>query len=169
MGMEGHSLVAAVKALSGNPNLKTRTNNRISSSIRFYIKNKIFLVSGTVSDEKPLTLTHTIEEKIRESPSTLFFAYTDGSTNPKAHSPNSGCGVFITDHQEKAVFSGGLVVRSDGNNFIPELAAVSCVVKAIPKNVHVTLRSDSLATIGALHNARVSGRILARISMVELL
>jgi hypothetical protein len=27
-----------------------------------------------------------------------------------------------------------MVVRADGNNFIPELAAASCVIKALPKD-----------------------------------
>src|SRR6185437_10054926 len=61
--------------------------------------------------------------------------YTDGSTSPNKKSPNSGCGIFITDEKNKPLWTGGLVVRTDGNNFIAELAAVSITVKALPPNL----------------------------------
>ena len=73
-----------------------------------------------------------------------FYAYTDGSTNPKISSPNSGCGAVISDSEHNVLWSGGMIVRADGNNFIPEVAAASCVIQALPKNKSLTLRSDSL-------------------------
>src|SRR6185437_14088147 len=36
-----------------------------------------------------------------------------GSTYPNKKSPNSGCGIFITDEKNKPLWTGGLVVRSD--------------------------------------------------------
>ena len=78
----------------------------------------------------------------------IAYAYTDGSTDPKSRSLNSGCSIFITDATHNAVWSGGMVVRADGNNFIPELAAAACVIKALPRKTRLTMRIDSLATIG---------------------
>jgi len=52
----------------------------------------------------------------------------------------------------------GFIVRSDGNNFIPELAAACIAVKACPSEMHLTLRSDSLATIGAISKGSLSER-----------
>ena len=49
-------------------------------------------------------------------------------------------------------------VRADGNNFIPEVAAISCMIKALPPDISMTLRSDSLAAIGAISKGRVSER-----------
>jgi hypothetical protein len=49
-------------------------------------------------------------------------------------------------------------VRADGNNFIAEVAAISCAVKALPSGISMTLRSDSLAAIGAVSKGRVSER-----------
>jgi hypothetical protein len=56
------------------------------------------------------------------------------------------------------VFSGGLVVRTDGNNFIAEMAAASIVMKAFPLHVPLLLRIDSMATIGAITKGIVSER-----------
>ena len=55
--------------------------------------------------------------------------YTDGSTNPKSNNSNSGCSIIITDSKDRPVWSG-MVVRADGNNFIPELAAAATAIKA---------------------------------------
>jgi hypothetical protein len=56
------------------------------------------------------------------------------------------------------VWSGGLVVRSDGNNFIAEMAAAAIVTKACPPSLDLTLRIDSMATIGAITKGIVSER-----------
>ena len=141
MGMQGQNFDAAVNALK-DFNLNTRACNRMSSSIRFMQQNQISLVLGkgtATRDEHPLVFSRTIANTLRASPSKHFFAYTDGSTTPNAQSPNSGCSVVLTDHEDKYVWSGGLVVRSDGNNFIPELAAASCDIKAIPNDKFLTL------------------------------
>ena len=49
-------------------------------------------------------------------------------------------------------------MRSDGNNFIPEIAAASVVIKACPAALKLTVRSDSLATLGALSKGAISER-----------
>ena len=49
-------------------------------------------------------------------------------------------------------------VRSDGNNFIAEIAAASIVIKSTPLRTPLTLYIDSMATIGALSKTVVSER-----------
>ena len=85
-------------------------------------------------------------------------AYTDGSTAPRAKQPNSGSGIFITDVEHNEIWSGGLIVRTDGNNFIAEMAAAAVVTKACPPHRRLLLRIDSMATIGAITKGIVSER-----------
>jgi hypothetical protein len=57
-----------------------------------------------------------------------------------------------------------LVVRTDGNNFIAEMAAAAVVIKACPTQMPLTLRIDSMATIGALSKGVISERRRIRAS-----
>src|SRR5690606_2687264 len=83
--------------------------------------------------------------------------YTD-STSLMGKSPNSGCDIFIPDEKHIPLWSGGCVVRTEGNNFIAELAAAAIVAKARPRNLSLLLRIDSMATIGAIAKGPVSER-----------
>ena len=56
------------------------------------------------------------------------------------------------------VFLGGGTVRSDGNNFIAEMAAATVVIKALPPDRTMTMYIDSMATIQALQQGPVSER-----------
>ena len=117
---------------------------RLASTIQ-YLKNvKVDVAIKEIGDQSPLLLSN--------------IAYTDGSTDQKHSSGNSGLGIVITDGGNQTLWTGGLVVRSDGNNFIPELAAAAIVVKAVPSTLQLTLRSDSLATIGAISKGPISER-----------
>jgi ribonuclease HI len=51
-----------------------------------------------------------------------------------------------------------MIVRTDGNNFIAELAAAITVIRACPPKFPITLRIDSKAAIGALQKGHVSER-----------
>ena len=80
------------------------------------------------------------------------FLYTDGSTETKKRkSKNSGYGIYITT-------SSCGIVRSDGNNFVAEMAAASIVIKALPQNRTMTMHIDSQAAIQALTQGTVSER-----------
>ena len=50
------------------------------------------------------------------------------------------------------------MVRSDGNNFIAEMAAAAIVTRACPPHLNLVLRIDSMATIGAITKGAVSER-----------
>ena len=87
-----------------------------------------------------------------------MIAYTDGSTTPRGKYANSGLAIVLTDHMNKVFWSGGMIIRADGNNFIPELAAASMVIKAIPSTLTTSLRMDSKTAIGAISKGLVSER-----------
>jgi len=99
-----------------------------------------------------------IKSSLERSRINKAIVFTDGSTSPMNKFPNSGCGIFITDEKNKPVWSGGMVVRTDGNNFIAELAAAAIIVKAVPPNLPLLLRIDSMAAIGAITKGPVSER-----------
>src|SRR6185503_2610711 len=84
--------------------------------------------------------------------------------------PNSGSSIVVTDDRNSEVWCGGMVVRTDGNNFIAELAAAVVVCQACPPGFPLTLRIDSKAAIGALLKGVVSERkrVRAAGSLVEL-
>ena len=49
-------------------------------------------------------------------------------------------------------------MRTDGNNFLGELAAASVAIKACPINYPLILHTDSTATIGSISKGAVSER-----------
>jgi len=121
-------------------------------------------MSKSTSLSRKLVINHpssspNLHNALRDlSQGSQIIAYTDGSTDQKHSSGNSGLGIVITDGGNQTLWTGGLVVRSDGNNFISELAAAAIVVKALPSTLRLTLRSDSLATIGAISKGPISER-----------
>ena len=48
------------------------------------------------------------------------------------------------------LFKEGGTVRSDGNNFIPEIAAAAIVLSALPNHLYADIFIDSQATIAAI-------------------
>ena len=101
-------------------------------------------------------MVYAIKSTLEQTEVKKAIIYTDGSTSPKGKSPNSGCGIFITDENHTPLWSGGAVIRTDGNNFIAELAAAAIVAKACPRNLPILIRIDSMATIGAISKGPVS-------------
>ena len=149
----------AVDELNSRRSLNMRKFCRLASTIQ-YLKNvKIDVAIKEIGDQSPLLLSNNLHNALRDlRQGSQIIAYTDGSTDQKHSSGNSGLGIVITDGGNQTLWTGGLVVRSDGNNFIPELAAAAIVVKAVPSTLQLTLRSDSLATIGAISKGPISER-----------
>ena len=107
--------------------------------------------------EKIDNLSQILKSKTR--PNQHIIAYTDGSTETKERkSKNSGYGIYITTDSHSPIFLGGGTVRSDGNNFVAEMAAASVVIKALPRDRTMTMHIDSMATIQALKEGPVSER-----------
>ena len=65
--------------------------------------------------------------------------FTDGSTNPKDPHPNSGVGMALFDEKGSAVWQGGVPVRTDGNNYVAEVAAAALVLDVAPVDVPLHL------------------------------
>ena len=94
----------------------------------------------------------------RKNPTDGIITYTDGSTAAKLKLPNSGASLHVTDTKNQVLWSGGLTVRSDGNNFIPELAAAAIIIKPLPQSLPLILRMDSTAAISAISKGALSER-----------
>ena len=88
------------------------------------------------SDTAPLLIAEDIKKTLvalqEKDKKERITVYTDGSTNPKGNVCNSGSSIIVTDSKDRTIWSGGMTVRADGNNFIPELAAAATAIKACP-------------------------------------
>src|SRR6185437_6125190 len=119
--------------------------------------NIVFTVKSK-GDQGPVHLTQELERTLKEVHRSGrmegVIAYTDGSTEVRSKSKNSGCGILITDGDHVPIWKGGLSIRADGNNFIPEIAAASILIKACPENFSLVVNMDSKAAIGALSKGR---------------
>src|SRR5205823_13033975 len=103
-------------------------------------------------------LEQTLREVQRSGQARGVIAYTDGSTEVRSKTKNSGCGILITDGDHVPIWKGGLSIRADGNNFIPEIAAASILIKACPEKFSLVLNMDSKAAIGAISQGSLSER-----------
>ena len=174
----GSSTVARLCAFAKSPNVSLATTKlqemkrfptsndfRFTPTLKHLKSIGIQIVSSHKQESaRVLSIVQEIKTALEHPQVCQAIVYTDGSTNPKNQHPNSGSGIFITDEHHTPLWSGGLVVRSDGNNFIAELAAAAIVVKACPSNLPLLLRIDSLAAIGAISKGTVSERKRVRAS-----
>jgi len=140
----------AVNKLEQKTSIKPRKHCRISSTIQYLKLLKFNIIIKGVGDKKPMSLVSKIQKTLQERKEliTPIIVYT------KSNCPNSGAAIVITDGNDDQIWSGGLVVRADGNNFI----RASITIKACPKGVSMILRMDSKAAIGALSKGHVSER-----------
>ena len=73
-------------------------------------------------------------------------------------SENSGFGIIVMDEKNQTLYKGGGIVRSDGNNFIPEIAAAAIVLNALPNHLYADIFIDSQATIAMIKEKPLSER-----------
>jgi len=73
-------------------------------------------------------------------------------------SENSGFGIVVLDEKNQTLYKEGGIVRSDGNNFIPEIAAAAIVLNALPNHLYADIFIDSQATIAAIKEKPLSER-----------
>src|ERR1044072_6560778 len=69
-----------------------------------------------------------------------------------------GYGIHVTTNSHFPIHTGGGTVRSDGNNFVAEMAAATIVIKALPPNRTLSMYVDSVAAIQALQEGLISER-----------
>ena len=60
--------------------------------------------------------------------------------------------------KDQTLYEGGGIVRSDGNNFIPEIAAAAITLNALPSHLQADIFIDSQATIEAIKEKPLSER-----------
>ena len=84
--------------------------------------------------------------------------FTDGSTDPKDQCPNSGLGIAVFDEKGTIIWKGGAPIRTDGNNYVAEVAAAAIVLDASPPHITLQMHVDSMAAINALQKGRLSER-----------
>jgi hypothetical protein len=151
----------AIRTLASQA-INKRDANRIVPTLQHLKKLNITLIHKNVGHKKSLKIVSdikiAIQKEIQDHKLSEMIAYTDGSTTPRHKYANSGLAIALTDSMNRVFWSGGMIIRSDGNNFIPELAAASMVIKAIPIALTTTLRMDSKAAIGAILKGSVSER-----------
>ena len=89
-----------------------------------------------------------------------IIAYSDGSTevHKKKQHPNSGYAVVITDIKHRPICELGGMVKTDGNNFLAEMAAVTMALNALPPGRYLDIYSDSQATLAAIQKPPSSER-----------
>jgi len=79
--------------------------------------------------------------------------FTDGSTGESWTEP-SGCSVVVT-HGEEVLTSFHFACCASGNNFLAEIVALMAALVAVPSNVDIEIRTDSLSSKYAVDKYRV--------------
>jgi hypothetical protein len=132
-----HQVDEAIREFNLAGTFNARTSNRITSTLQFLKHNSLSFTSNIQSgnDDVPTLWVDRIRTKLTERKVKNVIIYTDGSTNPRLQHPNSGSSVIITDPDHKVIYQGGMAIRTDGNNFLAELAAASCAIKALPPDM----------------------------------
>ena len=69
---------------------------------------------------------------------TQIYGFTDGSSRSREKAPNSGIGIVIYDSDKKLLWEGGLGIRTDGNNYVAELAAAAILLCSTPEETKLT-------------------------------
>ena len=138
----------AAKKLEERKKFPTTNALRMSPTLKYLKDLGIRIISSDCQKSAVISsVVHDLKASLEQSKLGKVIVYTDGSTSLNKKSPNSGCGIFVTDEKDQPLWSGGMVVRTDGNNFIAELAAAAITVKAVPPTVPLLLRIDSMAAI----------------------
>ena len=79
--------------------------------------------------------------------------FTDRSTGESWTEP-SGCSVVVT-HGEEVLTSFHFACCASGNNFLAEIVALMAALVAVPSNVDIEIRTDSLSSKYAVDKYRV--------------
>ena len=112
-----------------------RKKNRVADIIKWMKKMGLHISEKNEDksdiEQKIALLSQVLQNDTK--PHQHVLVYTDGSTETKKRkSQNSGYGIRITTDTHIPIFSGGGTVRSDGNNFIAEMAAAILLSRPSP-------------------------------------
>ena len=116
-----------------------RKENRLGDTVK-WMKNLSLHITEKGEDKSDIPeKINNLAQVLRQStkPNQHILVYTDGSTETrKRKSKNSGYGIYITTSTHIPIFLDGGTVRSDGNNFIAEMAAATVVISTSPRPNH---------------------------------
>ena len=126
---------SAIAKLSTKSNFPRKSDCRFVPTLRYLKDLGIRIATPDSSCNMAMNVVAQLHEVLQETKGELV-VYTDGSSC--GADPNSGAGIYLTDT---------VIVRSDGNNFIAELAAAAVVLQACPPNRRVSFHLDSLVAL----------------------
>ena len=149
------------KIFDKDTTINHRKKNRLGDTIKWMKKISLEIRENTTDKSDILTQIQNLSQVLQNktTPNQHIIAYTDGSTETrKRKSKNSGYGIHVTTNSHIPIHTGGGTVRSDGKNFVAEMAAATIIIKALPANRTLTLYVDSVAAIQALGQGLISER-----------
>ena len=139
--------------------IRGRKYNRLGSVVRWLKETNLVLTEKPKDKTDILPQVKKLQDVLHPQPAQRLKIFTDGSTQMKGRkSENSGFGIIVMDEKNQTLYKGGGIVRSDGNNFIPEIAAAAIVLNALPNHLYADIFIDSQATIAAIKEKPISER-----------
>jgi ribonuclease HI len=67
-------------------------------------------------------------------------------------------GIVLYGPEQKLLWEGGMGIRTDGNNYVAEIAATTILLTSVPHHVHLSLFTDCLSAIHTLNKPALSER-----------
>ena len=135
MGLPVSEVAVAVTLLEQKNKINKRQKCRLAATIQYLKKIGVISRIGCLVIT-PLLVAKDIKETLvalqEKDKKERITVYTDGSTNPKGNMCNSGSSIIVTDSKDRTIWSGGMTVRADGNNFIPNWLLLRRQSKPVP-------------------------------------
>ena len=126
-------LLPVIEAFQKAGTLRGRRYNRLGVVVKWLKEAGLVLTNKPEDKTDILYQVKSLQDVLHPLPTQKLKIFTDGSTQMKGRkSANSGFGIVVMDEKGHTLYEGGGVVRSDGNNFIPEIASAAIVLNALP-------------------------------------
>ena len=151
---------SSLELISANKRLRkgVRKLNRHVHTLQYWKKYEVTLVPNPQQPNPLREKTYLLNTCILSHQPSELKIFTDGSTAARSTKPNSGIGVAVYDEKSTLIWQGGAGVRTDGNNFVAEMAAAALALEASPKNIPIQLYMDSTSAIQAIRKGSLSER-----------
>jgi len=151
VNLQSNDFHTAVKIVQQKSLRKQYKANRMAQTIEYMKARKILLVSNKAGGGQPVqNLCDEIKDVLTKARMDKIYGFTDGSPRPREKVANSGLGIALYGADKKLLWEGGMGIRTEGNNYVAELAAAAILLSSVPYQVHLTLFSDCLSAINTL-------------------
>jgi hypothetical protein len=128
--------------------IRARKFNRLGSVVKWLKESKLNITNKPEDKTDIIPLVENLRGILHPFPAQRLKIFTDGSTQMKGRkSENSGFGIVVMDEKGQTLYEGG---GTDGNNFIPEIAAAAITLHALPNHLQADIFIDNQATISAI-------------------